>query len=78
MAIHKDGVRRVTHITEVAGTDDGGVVLNDLHTFQHEGIDEHGRVRGYFQATGAIPKWHDRITDLKPKVVERLFRAGRD
>ena len=78
MAMHKDGVRRVTHITEVAGSDGGSVVLNDLHTFVHEGIDEHGRVRGHFQASGIKPSWLDRITDLKPKVVERLFREGRD
>ena len=30
------------------------------------------------QATGIKPTWVDRITDLKPKVVERLFREGRD
>lgn len=78
MAMGKDGVRRVTHITEVVGSDGGSVVLKDLHTFVQEGVDEHGRVQGHFQSTGARPEWYDRITDLKPKVVERLFQQGRD
>lgn len=47
-----DGSRRITHITEVLGTEGEAVALNDLFRFELEGTDPNGTVRGRYLALG--------------------------
>ncbi len=56
----RDGVRRVTHITEVVGMEGDVVVSQDLYTFQYQGEDEGGRLRGEHVSTGLRPKFFER------------------
>ncbi|MFA5118750.1 MAG: ATPase, T2SS/T4P/T4SS family [Candidatus Omnitrophota bacterium] len=42
----RDGVRRVTYITEVRGIEREDIVFNDLFTFQTDAIEESGAIRG--------------------------------
>jgi pilus assembly protein CpaF len=56
----RDGVRRVTHITEVVGMEGDVVVSQDLFTYQYQGEDESGRLRGEHISTGLRPKFFDR------------------
>ncbi len=53
----QDGVRRITHVTEVSGVRDGQVVLQDLFAYRLDGYDEGGRAVGRFVATGATPRF---------------------
>jgi pilus assembly protein CpaF len=60
----KDGTRRITHITEVAGMEGDVITLQDLFTFDfHAGVDEHGRFRGTLKGTGIRPQFVQRLTD---------------
>lgn len=47
-----DGSRKVSHITEVRGTEGDQVVLQDLFRFEIERTDEQGKVHGSFIACG--------------------------
>src|SRR6188472_1443422 len=49
------GIRRVTHITEICGMEQDTVVMQDIYRYVQTGIDETGRARGYFEATGVRP-----------------------
>ncbi|MCD2443475.1 CpaF family protein [Agromyces sp. SYSU K20354] len=61
---HKDGVRRVTHITEVHGMEGDIVTLQDAFTFDHKaGFDAEGRVLGRIEPTGVRPRFAERIAD---------------
>lgn len=61
---HKDGVRRVTHITEVHGMEGEIVTLQDAFTFDHSaGYDEEGRLLGRIEPTGVRPRFAERIAD---------------
>jgi Flp pilus assembly CpaF family ATPase len=61
---HKDGVRRVTHITEVHGMEGEIVTLQDAFTFDYSaGYDEEGRLRGRIEPTGVRPRFAERIAD---------------
>ncbi len=62
-----DGSRRVMSVTEVTGMEGEIVTLQDLFVFEKEGLDENGRVRGHFSATG-----------IRPKFYEKLLAAGLD
>jgi len=51
----RDGVRRVTAVTEVVGMEGDVIVTQDLFTFAFQGEDERGRLRGAFQPAGVRP-----------------------
>ena len=51
----RDGVRRVTHITEVVGMEGDVVTTQDLFTYEYEGEDSRGRLRGTFQCAHVAP-----------------------
>jgi pilus assembly protein CpaF len=51
----RDGVRRVTHITEVVGMEGDVVTRQGLFTFEYEGEDKDGRLRGSFRCSGLRP-----------------------
>ncbi len=56
----RDGIRRITYITEVVGMEGDVVVTQDLYTFQYNGEDEHGKLKGDFVSSGLRPNFYDR------------------
>ena len=60
----KDGTRRITHVTEVAGMESDVITLQDLFVFDFSaGIDDEGRVRGRLKSTGLRPKFLDKLAE---------------
>ncbi|MEQ8283965.1 MAG: CpaF family protein [Parvibaculum sp.] len=56
-----DGSRRITHITEVLGTEGDVIITQDLFVYEIEGEDETGRIVGKHKSTGiARPSFWDR------------------
>ena len=51
----RDGVRRVTHLTEVVGMEGDVVITQDLFTFEFTGEDENGKLTGEFRSSGIRP-----------------------
>ena len=51
----RDGIRRITHITEVVGMEGEVVTTQDLFTFEFEGEDADGTLHGTFKSTGLRP-----------------------
>ncbi len=51
-----DGSRRITHITELSGTQDEVISMQDIFVFDKQGIGMTGKVKGRFRATGIVPK----------------------
>ena len=60
-----DGTRRVTHVTEVTGTNGDIISLQDVFLFEKHGLGPDGHVLGRFYSTGIVPKF-----------VEKLQNAG--
>jgi pilus assembly protein CpaF len=50
----RDGSRRITKITEVVGTEGDVVITQDLMTYEIEGEDETGRIKGKHVGTGIV------------------------
>lgn len=72
---HKDGVRRVTSITEVHGMEGEIVTLQDAFTFDYSaGFDEDGRLRGRIEPTGVRPRFAERIADHGIALPMSLFQ----
>ncbi len=56
----RDGVRRITHITEVVGMEGEVVTTQDLFTFHYKGEDENGKLYGDFKSSGLRPHFSTR------------------
>lgn len=69
-----DGTRKVVSISEVTGLENETVAMQDVFVFDRKGIDENGKVRGTFRATGVRPQFADRLatggTRLRPALFE--------
>jgi pilus assembly protein CpaF len=51
----RDGMRRITSITEVVGMEGDVIVTQDLFTFKFEGVEANGNLRGSFKSAGLRP-----------------------
>jgi pilus assembly protein CpaF len=56
-----DGSRRVTHVSEITGTSDQVVSMQDIFLLQKQGIGPSGKVLGRFHATGIVPKFAEKL-----------------
>jgi pilus assembly protein CpaF len=73
----KDGVRRITHITEVEGMEGDVIALSDLFKFDYgAGIDDDGKFRGGLQATGLRPKFTEYLSERGIKMDPAIFAPG--
>jgi pilus assembly protein CpaF len=68
------GPRRVTYITEVVGMEQDTVIMQDIYQYVQEGIDENGRARGRFEATGVRPTFMDRMEACGVRLPASAFR----
>ncbi len=60
-----DGVRRLVSLSEITGMEGEVVAMQDIATFQQQGISAEGKVIGSFKFTG-----------VRPRFIERFKRAG--
>jgi len=80
-----DGTRKITGITEMTGREENQITIHDIFKYHQTGIDENGKVVGYFTATGDPPKFYKDFETHGMKVPLELFwtedqkreRAGR-
>jgi pilus assembly protein CpaF len=74
-----DGTRKVISISEITGVMEDTISLHDIFLFDRTGVDESGRVRGVFRATGVKPKFVDKLATaghrLKPSIFESMMEV---
>ena len=68
------GTRRITHITEVTGIERDIIQMQNVFTFQQDGFDAEGRVRGRFTATGHIPQFYEDLLKRGIEVDTSIFK----
>ncbi|MBI4351569.1 MAG: Flp pilus assembly complex ATPase component TadA [Elusimicrobia bacterium] len=80
-----DGTRKITAITEITGREENQITIHDIFKYHQTGMDENGRVVGYFTATGDPPKFYKDFATHGLQIPVELFwteeqkraRAGR-
>jgi pilus assembly protein CpaF len=72
----KDGMRKVTAVTEVAGMEGDIVVLTDIFKFEQTGIDAEGKVLGQLKPTGIRPLFERRLEAAGFKLGPEVFGAN--
>jgi len=73
----KDGQRKVTSITEVAGMEGDIVVLTDIFKFNQTGISQDGKVLGELRPTGIRPLFTPRLESSGYKLGAEIFMSGK-
>ncbi len=61
----QDGTRKILYVSEVQGATEDHVMVSDIFRFERTGVNEAGKVEGYFHCV-----------DKAPKILERLRIAG--
>ena len=56
-----DGSRRITHISELTGSQGDVIGMNDLFLFERRGLGPNRRVRGRFHSTGILPRFAEKL-----------------
>jgi pilus assembly protein CpaF len=69
----RDGTRRITQITEVAGMEGDTVVLQDLFKFNEEGVDKDGKVIGQMRPTGLRPLFTPKLEAAGFRLPPEIF-----
>ena len=55
----RDGIRRITRISELTGMEGDVIMMHDLYTFEFEDLED-GEVRGHFASSGLRPNFTPR------------------
>ncbi len=70
----RDGSRRITHISEVAGMEGDIITLQDVFLFDFgAGVDDQGRFMGQLKPTGIRPKFAEKLADNGIKLGPEMF-----
>ena len=72
----RDGTRKVTAITEVAGMEGEIIVLADIFKFEQTGITSDGKVLGELKPTGLRPLFSSRLEAAGFKLGPEVFGAN--
>jgi pilus assembly protein CpaF len=71
----RDGMRKITAITEVAGMEGDVIVLSDIFKFNQTGVDGEGKILGQHKATGIRPLFGPRLDAAGFKLGAEIFGA---
>ena len=70
-----DGSRKVITISELSGVEGDVLAMHDIFVFERKGIDESGKVKGTFHATGIRPRFADRLTTAGCRLRPAMFES---
>jgi pilus assembly protein CpaF len=68
-----DGTRKVLTVSEITGMEGDMITMQDIFVFDRLGIDESGKVRGMFRASGIRPKFAERLATAGCRLRPGLF-----
>ena len=72
-----DGSRKMTSIQEVTGMEGNVITTQEIFSFTPTGVDEKGRVRGYFRFNGVRPRFVDKFIQVGIEVDRSVFNPDK-
>lgn len=73
-----DGVRKVTHITEISGMEGDVITMSDIFKFDQTGVGPDGKILGALKPTGLRPMFTPRLEVTGYKLRGEIFGAPRN
>ena len=74
----EDGARRLISIDEVQGMEGDVITTAQIFRFERAGKDTDGKVIGHFNATGLVPKFHERLRERGIKLDMDVYQPRQD
>jgi pilus assembly protein CpaF len=71
-----DGTRKLLTISEVTGMEGDVISMQDIFVFERRGLDEAGKVKGAFRATGIRPQFAERLATGGHRLRAALFDSS--
>ena len=68
-----DGTRKIVQISEVTGMEADVITMQDIFLYQQTGVDQEGKVKGHFTATGFIPRFMTILEEKGFSVPREIF-----
>ncbi len=68
-----DGSRKIISMQEITGMEGSTITLQEIFSFQRTGIDEKGKIKGYFKFHGVRPRFIDKFNVNNISVPDDLF-----
>jgi len=72
-----DGTRRILSVMELMGMEGSVVTMQEIFRYVQSGLDNEGKIRGHFEATGIMPRCVDRIRMAGVQLPNEIFERGR-
>ena len=69
----KNGHRKITAISEVAGMEGDTIVMTDIFKFEQTGVSPEGTILGQFKPTGIRPMFSPRLEFVGYRLSAELF-----
>ena len=73
----EDGKRRLVSLQEIQGMEGAVITMAEIFKFRRKGLDKAGNVQGYFEASGVVPKFLERLQQRGVQLADDLFEPGR-
>jgi pilus assembly protein CpaF len=73
----RNGPRKITAISEVAGMEGDTIVMTDIFKYEQTGVSPDGDILGFFRPTGIRPMFSPRLEAIGYKLSAEMFNTGR-
>ena len=70
----KDGSRKMLYLNEIVGMESDVIVMQEIFRYEMQGINEEGKIKGYFRATGIRPKFMAQLEAVGVELPNKVFR----
>ena len=68
-----DGTRKVVSIQEITGMEGETLTMQEIFGFKQTGVDEGGKIKGHYYATGLVPHFNKRLKAFGVGLPENMF-----
>ncbi|ACV68449.1 CpaF family protein [Desulfohalobium retbaense] len=74
---YSDGTRKVNSIQEITGMEGNVITTQEIFSFNPTGVDENGKVKGYFRFNGVRPQFVDKFHQVGIEVDREIFNPDK-
>ena len=71
-----DGTRKIVSIQEITGMEGDTITMQEIFGFKQSGVDENGKVKGHYYATGLMPHFNRRLKSFGVGLPDSIFNPS--
>ena len=71
-----DGTRKIVSIQEITGMEGETITMQEIFGFRQSGVDENGKVKGHYYATGLMPHFNRRLKSFGVGLPDNIFNPA--